>query len=78
MQKGTTRKIAAFFIGLLIVSLLTVVGSLAFFSAADLLAVIRTVLITDAVFIVLYVVWIKLHKGYETIYKSGLKIEEEK
>ncbi len=78
MQKGTTRKIAAFFIGLLVVSLLTVLGSLAFFSAADLLAVIRTVLITDAVFIVLYVVWIKLHKGYETIYKSGLKIEEEK
>ena len=78
MKKETKKRLAAFFIGLLLVSLLTSVGSLAFFSSANLLAVIRNVLITDVIFIGFYVVWIKLHKGYETIYKSGLKFEEEK
>lgn len=78
MQKETKRKVAAFFIGLVLVSFLTAAGSLAFFSASDLLAIIRNVLITDAIFIILYVIWIRLHKGYETIYKSGLELEEEK
>lgn len=77
MQKVTKRNIIAFFVGLLIVSFLTAVGSLAFFSA-DLPVVLRNVIITDAVFIALYIVWIRLHKGYEQIYKSGLELEEEK
>ena len=78
MQKETKTKIAVFFIGLLLVSFLTVAGSLAFFSAVNLLAVIRNVFITDAIFIALYVVWIRLHKGYEQIYKSRLEFEEGK
>lgn len=78
MQKETKKKTVVFFSGLTIVTFLTVIGSFAFFSAADLFALIRNVLITDAAFIVLYVVWIKLHKGYETMYKSGLELEEEK
>ena len=77
MQKVTKRKVIAFFIGLLIVSFLTMVGSLAFFSA-DLAVVLRNVVITDAAFMALYMLWIKLHKGYEKMYKSGLELEEEK
>ena len=77
MQKATKRKVIVFFIGLLIVSFLTIVGSLAFFSA-DLAVVLRNVVITDAAFVALYMLWIKLHKGYEKMYKSGLKLEEEK
>ncbi len=76
MQRETKRKVAVFFIGLVLVSFLTAIGSLAFFSDTDLPAVIRNVLITDVAFMILYVVWIKLHKGYEQIYKSGLEEEE--
>lgn len=76
MQKETNRKIVVFFSGLTLVSFLTVAGSLAFFSGANLLAVIRNILITDVAFAILYVVWVKLHKGYEQIYKSGLEEEE--
>lgn len=68
---------AVFFVGLLIVSFLTMVGSLAFF-AADLAVVLRNIVITDAAFMALYMLWIKLHKGYEKMYKSGLELEEEK
>lgn len=78
MQKETKRRVAAFFIGIVLVSLLTAAGSLAFFSASNLLAIIKSVFITDAVFIALYVIWIRLHKGYEQIYKSGLELEQEK
>lgn len=78
MQKKTKRKIAAFFIGLAIASLLTAAGSLAFFSASSLPVIIRNIFIIDIVFIALYVAWIKLHKGYETIYKSGLEFDEGK
>ncbi len=77
MQKVTKRKITVFLAGLLIVSSLTAVGSLAF-SAADLVVVLRNITITDAAFLVLYVAWVKLHKGYEQIYKSGLEFEEGK
>ena len=77
MQKATKRKVIVFFIGLLIVSFLTMVGSLAFF-AADPAVVLRNIAITDAIFIALYTLWIKLHKGYEKMYKSGLELEEEK
>ena len=77
MQKVTKRKVIAFFIGLLIVSFLTAVGSLAFFSA-ELAVVLRNIAITDAIFIALYTVWIRLNRGYEQMYKSGLELEEEK
>ncbi|MBI2176709.1 hypothetical protein HYU40_05205 [Candidatus Woesearchaeota archaeon] len=78
MQKETKKKVAVFFIGLALVSILTAAGSLAFFSASDMLAIIKNVFITDAIFIALYVAWVRLHKGYETIYKSGLELEQEK
>lgn len=78
MQKGTKRKVVVFFIGLALVTLLTAAGSLAFFSASNTLAIVKSIFVTDAIFIALYVIWVRLHKGYEEIYKSGLELEGEK
>lgn len=77
MGKDTKKRTLIFLFGLTLVSFLTVVGTLAFFEA-NLPLYIRNVIITDVIFVVLYAVWIKLHKGYETIYKSGLGTGEEK
>lgn len=77
MKKDTTRQILIFFGGLIIVTFVTIFGSLAFLEPKILLLV-RNVAITDVVFVILYAVWIKLHKGYETMYKSGLELEEKR
>ena len=77
MGKDTKKRILIFLFGLTLVSFLTIAGTLAFFEA-NLLLYIRNVIITDVIFVALYAVWIKLHKGYETIYKSGLELEGEK
>ncbi len=77
MRKDTIRRILVFFGGLVIVTFATIIGTLAFLEPKILL-LIRNVVITDIVFIILYVVWIKLHKGYETMYKSGLELEGKK
>lgn len=77
MKKETKRRIATFFIGLALVTFVTIIGTLAFFEA-NLLLYIRNVIVTGIVFVVLYAVWIKLHKGYETMYKSGLELEEKR
>ncbi|MBI3036171.1 hypothetical protein HYY73_00215 [Candidatus Woesearchaeota archaeon] len=78
MGRVTKRKVLAFFFGLLLVSFLSVVGTVAFFNELAIPAVARNILIIDAVFVVLYVAWIKLHKGYETIYRSGFNLEDKK
>ncbi|MBI2550466.1 hypothetical protein HYV83_04785 [Candidatus Woesearchaeota archaeon] len=78
MDKVTKRKLLVFFFGLLLVSFLTVVGTVAFFNEVAIAAFVRNIFIIDAVFVVLYVAWIKLHRGYETIYKSGLDLEDKK
>ena len=77
MGKDAKKRILIFLFGMMLVSFLTVIGTLAFFEA-NLPLFIRNIIITDLAFVVLYVVWIKLHKGYETMYKSGLEMEEEK
>lgn len=77
MSKDTIRRILIFLGGLVIVSFLTVIGTLAFLEPKIPLLV-RNIVITDVMFIILYVVWIKLHKGYETMYKSGLELEGKK
>ena len=77
MRKNLKGKIAVFIIGLLAVSLLTALGSLAFFGP-NLLVFIRNVIATDAAFIILFAVWVNLHKDYELMYKSSLEHEEEK
>ena len=78
MDKVMKRKILVFFFGLLLVSFLTVVGTVAFFNEVAIVAFVRNILILDAVFVVMYIAWIKLHRGYETIYKSGFDIEDKK
>ncbi len=77
MKKDTIRRILVFFGGLIIVTFVTIFGSLAFLEPKILLLA-RNVVITDVVFVILYAVWIKLHKGYETMYKSGLELEEKR
>lgn len=74
MSKDTLRRILIFLGGLIIVSFLTVIGTLAFLEPKIPLLV-RNIVITDVMFIILYVIWIRLHKGYETMYKSGLELE---
>ena len=76
-MKPEKRKRLVLFSGLTLVSFLSVVGTLAFFKQA-LLGVLRNILITDVIFIVLYIIWVKVHKGYEGMYKSGLEFEEER
>ncbi|MBI2581424.1 hypothetical protein HYV85_06520 [Candidatus Woesearchaeota archaeon] len=77
MGKDTKKRILIFLFGLTLVSFLTIIGTLAFFEA-DLYDFVRNIVITDMVFVILYVVWIKLHKGYETIYRSGFTLEDKK
>lgn len=72
-----TRRILAFFGGLIIVTFMTLIGTFAFLEPKILLFV-KNVIITDVVFVILYTIWIKLHKGYETMYKSGLELEGKK
>ena len=71
-----TRKVIIFFAGLLLVSIFTALGTIAFFQA-QIISFIRNVIITDAVFIVLFTIWVKVNKGYETIYKSELAHKHE-
>lgn len=77
MSKDAIRRILIFLGGLIIVSFLTVIGTLAFLEPKIPLLV-RNIVITDVMFIILYVIWIRLHKGYETMYKSGLELEGKK
>ncbi len=66
------RKVVIFFVGLLLVSVFTVIGTVAFFGA-EKVAFVRNVIITDIMFAVLFVVWVKVNKNYETIYKSEIE-----
>ena len=66
------RKAVIFFVGLLLVSIFTVIGTVAFFGA-EKVAFVRNVVITDIMFAVLFVVWVKVNKNYETIYKSEIE-----
>ena len=77
MGKDTKKRILIFLFGLLVVSFLTIIGTLAFFTS-DLYDFVRNIVITDLIFIIFYTVWLKLHKGYETMYKSGLESEEKR
>lgn len=77
MKKETKRRIAIFFIGLALVTFMTIIGTLAFFEA-KVLYFIRNVAFTDVVFVALYALWIRLNRGYEAMYKSGLDLEEKR
>ena len=74
MRAATRRKILLFLFGLLLVSILTALGTIAFMGA-QIIPFIRNVIITDGIFIALFVIWARVNKGYETIYKSELAHE---
>lgn len=71
MKKG---RIISFLIGASIVTLITVMVTLAYLDKKPF-SFIRNIVITNAIFVALNFIWIKLHKGYEVMYKSGLNEE---
>ena len=76
MRVNTRRKILLFFFGLLVVSILTALGTIAFIGA-HVITFLRNIIITDGIFVVLFIIWAKVNKGYETIYKSELAHKHE-
>ena len=70
-MKRNIRKAVIFVVGLLLVSVFTIIGTIAF--GVEKPAFVRNVIITDILFAVLFVVWVKVNKNYETIYKSGIE-----
>ena len=70
------RKIVLFFFGLLLVSIMTALGTVAFIGP-HATSFVRNIAITDAMFIALFIVWAKVNKGYEAIYKSELSHKHE-
>lgn len=75
MGKDTKKRVVGFIVGAVIVTLVSSFGTMAFFQP-DLYDYVRNIVITDVAYVGLYIVWIRLHKNYETMYKSSL--EEEK
>ncbi|HLD97221.1 MAG TPA: hypothetical protein VI934_02660 [Candidatus Nanoarchaeia archaeon] len=75
-MKQNVRKAAIFLVGLLLVSIFTIIGTVAFFGV-EKTSFVRNVIITDILFAVMFVVWVKVNKNYETIYKSGIKHDVE-
>ncbi len=75
-MKQSVRKAVIFFVGLLLVSIFTVIGTVAFFGVGKV-SFARNVIITDILFAILFVIWVKVNKNYETIYKSEIKHDVE-
>ena len=71
------RKTLLFFFGLLVVSILTIIGTVAFMGP-HASSFVRNVAITDIVFVALFITWAKVNKGYEDIYKSELSHKHER
>ncbi len=62
------------FIGEIIVTAVTATVTLAFIGSS-LWAIARNVIIFDLIFLLIYLLWLKLFGNYEKIYKEGLKDE---
>ncbi|MBI2137208.1 hypothetical protein HYU12_01670 [Candidatus Woesearchaeota archaeon] len=62
-------------IGELIVTFLTIIGTLAFLKNGKF-EIIRNIIIVNLIFVAAYITWIKLFGNYEKIYKSGIQEEE--
>ena len=60
--------------GEIIIMISTVLVAYAFFDSSTA-TIIKAIAIVGALFLVVYVLWIKMHKSYEKMYKSGLKEE---
>ena len=62
------------FLGEVIVTAITAIVTLAFIGSRPW-TMIRNVIIFDLIFLLIYVLWLKLFGNYEKIYKAGLKEE---
>ncbi len=58
-----------------LVTAITAIVTLAFFEKNNLMTIARNVIIFDLVFLLIYILWLKLFGNYEKIYKAGLKDE---
>lgn len=77
MKSITKRRLIILVAGMAIATFVSVFVTFAFFEVKAGMF-IRNILITNAVFIALNMIWIRLHRNYEKFYKSGLEREEEK
>ncbi len=71
MNHSKRRRAVQIFIGEVAATIIALLGTLAFFESSAV-TIVRNVLIIDLLFIVAYIVWIKLFSDYEKMYKSGL------
>ncbi len=65
-------KVFQIFFGETIVTLVTIIVTLAFIGSKPL-TIIRNVIVLDLVFLIIYILWLKLFGNYEKIYKAALK-----
>jgi hypothetical protein len=68
------RRAIQIFIGEGIITMLTIMGTLAFLESG-IPHIIRNVIITDILFLIAFFIWVKLFSNYEQMYKQGLKEE---
>lgn len=67
-------KLLHIFIGEAIVTVMTALVTLAFFESKPL-TIVRNVIIFNIIFLLIYILWLKLFGNYEKIYKAGLQDE---
>lgn len=60
------------FLGEVIVTGITAIVTLAFIGSG-LWTIVKNVIIFDLIFLLIYIIWLKLFCNYEKIYKAGLK-----
>lgn len=62
------------FLGEVIVTAITAIVTLAFIGSRPW-TIVRNVIIFDIIFLIIYILWLKLFGNYEKIYKAGLQDE---
>ncbi len=67
-----SSKLFHIFFGETIVTSVTVIVTLAFIGSKPL-TILRNVIVLDLVFLIIYILWLKLFGNYEKIYKAALK-----
>ncbi len=67
-------KLFQIFFGETIVTAVTILVTLAFIGSEPW-RIIRNVIIFDIIFLLIYILWLKLFGNYEKIYKGGLRDE---
>jgi hypothetical protein len=73
-MKHLKAKAVQILIGEGIVTFVTIIVTLAFLESNGA-EILRNIIVVDVLFLVIYVLWIKLFGSYEKMYKFGLKGE---